>query len=55
MWEVYLIIALVVIVVSVLWTQGIANMHKNHPDYKGDQDGFNFDNKEDEQEENILR
>jgi hypothetical protein len=40
--------AVAVIIVSVLWVNGITNMHKNHPDYKGDElfGGFNFDDEE---------
>ena len=48
MWQVYLSIGVAVIAVSVLWANGIANMHKNHPDYKGEDflGGFDFDDKE---------
>ena len=34
---------IVTIVVAFLWVQGIVYMQENHPDYKGSQDGFNFD------------
>jgi hypothetical protein len=49
MWKVYTVMAIVVIVISVLWVKGITDMHEKHPDYKGDDlfnDGFNFDDKE---------
>lgn len=36
MWKVYLLMFFVVLVVSILWVNGITNMQKNHPDYKGD-------------------
>ena len=42
MWKVYLLMFIVVGVVSLLMVNGITNMHKNHPDYKGD-DLFGFD------------
>ena len=51
MWQVYSCIIVSVIIVSVLWVNGIANMHKNHPDYKGDFRGFDFDDEDDEQED----
>lgn len=37
-----IITLIVTIPISILWTNGIANMKKNHPDYKGD-DFLNFD------------
>lgn len=40
------IIGISILVVVILWVQGIDYMNKNHPDYKGE-DLFN----EDEQEE----
>jgi len=42
MWKVYLLMFIVLVVVSFLWVNGITNMHKNHPDYKGD-DLFGID------------
>lgn len=36
MWKVYLLMFIVVLVVSILWVNGIANMQKNHPNYKGE-------------------
>lgn len=38
------IILIVVIPVSLLWVNGIDYMHKNHPDYKGE-DLFDEDKK----------
>ena len=47
MWQVYSCMAVAVIIVSVLWVNGITNMHKNHPNYKGeDFSGFDFDDEE---------
>ena len=43
MWKVYGIMFLVVIVISLLWVRGITDIHGKHPDYKGNGDGFNFD------------
>lgn len=43
MWIVYVVMFLVVTVVSLLWVSGIDYMQKNHPDYKGDGIGFDFD------------
>jgi hypothetical protein len=45
MWRVYLLMFIVVFVVSLLWVNAIANIEKNHPDYKGD-DLFGFDDDE---------
>ena len=36
MWKVYLLMFIVVLVVSILWVNGITNMQKNHPNYKGE-------------------
>jgi hypothetical protein len=36
MWIVYLLMFIVVLVISILWVNGITNMQKNHPDYKGE-------------------
>jgi hypothetical protein len=43
-----------VIVVAVLWVNGITNMHKNHPDYKGNElfGGFDFDDEDEVDNEN---
>lgn len=43
-----IIIGISILVVVILWVQGIDYMNKNHPDYKGE-DFFNEE--EDEQEE----
>lgn len=50
MWQVYSCMAVAVIAVSVLWVNGITNMHKNHPDYKGDElfGGFDFDDEKED-------
>lgn len=45
MWKVYLLMFIVVAIVSFLWVNGITNIHKNHPNYKGD-DLFGFDDKD---------
>lgn len=53
MWEVYTIMAIVVIILSILWTKGITDMHEEHPDYKGEDlfgNGFNFDDKEEKKD-----
>jgi len=47
MWQVYSCMVVSVIIVSVLWVNGITNMHKNHPNYKGEEfNGFDFDDEE---------
>ena len=54
MWEVYGVMAFVVIGLSALWVKGIADMHEKHPDYKGEDlfgDGFNFDDKEEDKKD----
>jgi hypothetical protein len=43
MLEVYGLMAFVVIGLSALWVRGITNNHENHPDYKGNGEGFDFD------------
>ena len=44
MWQVYVLMGIVTIVVAFLWVRGIVYMQENHPDYKGDkQEGFDFD------------
>jgi hypothetical protein len=40
---IYLLLGIVIIIVAILWVRGIDYMQKNHPDYKGNQDGFDFD------------
>lgn len=47
MWKVYLLMFVVVLIVSVLWVNGITNMQKNHPDYKGE-DWLDWDKEEKE-------
>jgi hypothetical protein len=53
MLEVYGLMIFVVIGLSSLWVKGITNMHENHPDYKGNGEGFDFDdeNRKDYDEE----
>ena len=41
----YVGMAVIVLVITFFWVSGIDYMRQNHPDYKGDQDGFNFDDK----------
>ena len=48
MWKVYVIMVMVVIVLSILWVKGITDRHEEHPDYKGNQNGFDFDDKKEE-------
>ena len=43
MWQVYVLLGVVTGIVAYLWVSGISNTHKSHPDYKGNQDGFDFD------------
>ena len=43
-----IIIGISILVVVILWVQGIDYMNKNHPDYKGE----DFFNEEEEDEEN---
>jgi hypothetical protein len=44
MWQVYVLMGIVTIVVAFLWVRGIVYMQENHPDYKGGkQEGFDFD------------
>ena len=44
MWQVYLIMFIAVVIISVLWVSGITNMHEKYPDYKGEEfTGFDFD------------
>ena len=31
-----LITIVIAMIIAILWANGIDNMHKNHPDYKGD-------------------
>lgn len=52
MWQVYVLTGIVTIVVAFLWVSGIDYMNKNHPDYKGDQNGFNFDDEDKDEEKN---
>ena len=54
MWQVYVLMTIVVIIISVLWVKGITDMHEKHPDYKGEElfgNGFNFDDKEETDED----
>ena len=46
MWKVYLLEFVVVLIISLLWANGIASMHEKHPDYKG-KDFFNEEEEED--------
>jgi hypothetical protein len=44
MWQVYVLMGIVTIVVAFLWVRGIVYMQENHPDYKGNElFGFDFD------------
>jgi hypothetical protein len=43
MWIVYVLMAVAILIIAFLWVSGIDYTHKNHPDYKGDQKGFDFD------------
>jgi hypothetical protein len=36
MWRVYLLEFVVVVIISLLWVNGITKMHEEHPDYKGE-------------------
>lgn len=47
MWRVYLLMFVVVLVVSILMVNGITQMHKNHPNYKGE-DWLDWDNDEED-------
>ena len=47
MWKVFLLMFIVVAIISYFWVRGIDYMHKNHPDYKGD-DFLNWDKDEDD-------
>jgi hypothetical protein len=54
MWQVYGLMAFVVIGISALWVKGIDDMHEKHPDYKGEdlfEEGFNFDDKKEDDED----
>ena len=57
MWKVYVLMTIVVIIISIFWVKGITDMHEKHPDYKGEDlfvDGFNFDDKEEENEWDVT-
>jgi len=43
MWKVYGVMFLIVVGISILWVRGITDTHEKHPDYKGDDEGFDFD------------
>lgn len=43
MWQVYVLMAGVVAMISLMWVSAIDYMKENHPEYKGGQDGFDFD------------
>jgi len=51
MYIVFLVIFVVTAIISYLWSTGIDNMKKNHPDYKGE-DFLNF--KDDENDKNNI-
>jgi hypothetical protein len=36
MWKIYLLEFVIVVIVSVLWANGIDKMNTNHPNYKGE-------------------
>ena len=50
MWQVYLAMFIAVVIISILWVNGITSMHEKYPDYKGDFRGFNFDDELEKQE-----
>jgi hypothetical protein len=52
MWKVYLTMFVITGIISYLWVQGIDNMKKNNPDYKGD-DFLKLN--DDEKENNIHK
>jgi hypothetical protein len=45
---------LVVALISWRWVEGIDYMHKNHPDYKGDDLFGSFDEEENENDKNQI-
>ena len=49
---VFSIIMAILFPLSYFWVRGIDYMNKNHPDYKGDQNGFNFDDEDKDEEKN---
>ena len=46
-----IIIGVLVLIVSYAWAKAISDMHKNHPDYKGE-DFLNWDRKNDDWDDN---
>lgn len=51
MWQVYLAMVMSVLIVSILWVNGIVNIHEKYPDYKGDEfSGFDFDDQLEKQQ-----
>lgn len=52
MWRVYLLEFVIVVIVGLLWANGISSMHKKYPNYKGNGEGFNFD---DEDNDNLKK
>lgn len=48
MWKVYVLMGVAIIVTSLLLVSGIDSMKKNHPDYRGNQDGFDDEENEEE-------
>ena len=56
MWQVYVVMFIVVVVVAILWVSGITSMHDEHPDYKGNElFGFDFDDKEEEKNKKNIK
>lgn len=49
MWIVYTTMAIVVVLISYFWVNGIMNMHEKYPNYKGQEfnEGFDFDDNSD--------
>ena len=45
MWVVYVTMAIVIVLISYFWVNGITSMHEKYPDYKGEEfsGGFDFD------------
>lgn len=50
MWKVYLFGFVIVVIIGLLWANGISTMYKKHPDYKGKGEGFNLEDENDKKE-----
>lgn len=55
MWIVYLLEFVIVLIVALLWVNGIASMHEEHPEYKGNGEGFNLDDEDDNTKKNKIK